>query len=370
MDSLQKRSAMSPWQLGIVLLMFGIGSDIVTSTSKLYPLAGQLGWLVPLVAGGAYFGAAYLMIKLGQLFPGESFSVYFQRIWGRRVAILLIWLLIAIMMAELFVRLQIFAREVTFFLFDRTPMEVIILTLLGVSAYCALQDLGTVLRMTQILFFTALPMLISIIILGYINFQFINIYPFWPINIAGFGKASLESWVFYVGYESVLWLLPWVCRGKSSVTKAVGTAFALKGLLMAVAMLMTLGVHTLEGIKGSPYPVSVALRGVELPGTFIERIDNYMFLAWIPLAFITYAIPMFVLANVVAETHGYNDHRPFVLLFIPILFIGGMSLHDLATFFMVANFVHWPGLAFSFMVIPATYLVAKWKKCRSEVTMT
>lgn len=370
MDSLQRRSAMSPWQLGIILLMTGIGSDMVLSTNKLTPSAGQLAWLVPFIAGGIYFGVAYLMIKLGELFPGESFISYFQHIWGRRITILLVWFFVTIMLVRSILFLQMFSKEIIFFMFDRTPPEVIILTLLGVSAYCAIQDLGTVLRVKQTLFFTALPMVIGIILLGFINFEFINIHPLWPINIAGLVKGSLESWFFYFGYESILWLLPWVYRGKSRITLAVGSAFALKGLLMAVAILMVIGSQSVEGVKATPYPTAVTIRSIELPGTFIERVDNYLYLAWIPLALCSIALPMFVVANVVAETYGYSDHQPFVLLFIPALFIGTMSLHDLSAYLVFTDYVHWPGLVFSFVVIPATYLVARWKIRRIKVETT
>lgn len=369
LGSFGKVNTMSPWQLGIVLVMIGIGSGIVTAANVLFASAGQFTWFVPLIAGWGYFGAAFLMIKLGKLFPQETFSIYLQHIWGRSFAIVLIWFFVVIILGRLSITLQIFSREISFFMFDRTPIEIISLTLLGVAAYCALQDLGTMLKVTQILFFTALPMLLGIVLLCFINFQFINIYPFWPINIAGFIKASQEFWSFFVGYEFILWLLPWVNRSKTNITKAVGTAFALKGALMAITMLMTLGVLTLEGVKGAPYPVPLSVRGIELPGTFIERMDNYLFLAWIPLAFITQAFPIYIIANIIAETHGYSDHRPFVLLLIPILFLGGMSLHDAPVFSTVARSIHWPGLVFSFAIIPATYFLARWKQQRQKATV-
>lgn len=365
--SLEKVYTMSPWQLGIILVMVGSGSGMITSASVLFPVAGQLAWLVPLIAGWAYFGVAYLIIKLGELFPQETFVVYFRRIWGRWLATTLVWFLVVVMIGRVLTIIQVFAREITFFMFDRTPMEVIILSLLGVAAYCALQDFGTVLKMTQILFFTALPMLIGIQLICFINFQFINIYPFWPIDITGFVKASQECWIFFVGYEFMFWLLPLVNRSKSSVTKAVGSAFALKALLIAFSMFMALGVLTLEGVKATPYPVSISVRSIELPGTFIERMDNYLFLAWIPLVFTTQVFPLFVIANILAETHGYSDHRPFVLLLIPILFAGTMALHDMPTFSAFIRLVHWPGLVFSFAIVPATYLLARWKRQRQQV---
>lgn len=361
-DSLRKVNTMSPWQLAVVLVMTGIGSGMVTAANNMFSTAGQVSWLIPLISGWAYFGIAYLMIKMGDMFPQEPFSLYLQRIWGRPVALLLIWALLITILARLSIGLQSFAHEIIFFIFDRTPMEVIIITLLGVAAYCALQDLGTVLKVIQLLFSMFLPILVGIILLGFINFQFINIYPLGPLDLGAIVKASQEFWVYYTGYEFLLWLLPWVYRGKSSVTKAVGAAFAVKGLLISIVMLMVLGTQTLEGVRGTPYPVAISIRSVELPGTFVERVDNYLYFAWIPLAFITHALPLFIIANIIAEMYGYKDHRPFVLMLVPVLFFGGMSFHDLAIFNDVSRIIHWPGLVFSFIIIPASYFLAYRKK--------
>lgn len=153
LDNLENRNVMSPWQLAIVIAVAGAGAAVVSSPKVLVSLAGHFAWLIPVLGGALYFGVAYLMIKLGNLFPGDSFSRYLQQIWGRRAAVIIVWWFIVVILGELFVRIQMFAREIVFFMFDRTPPEVIALTMIGIAAYCAVQDVGTVIRVSHILFF-------------------------------------------------------------------------------------------------------------------------------------------------------------------------------------------------------------------------
>ncbi|WP_371376589.1 GerAB/ArcD/ProY family transporter [Sporomusa aerivorans] len=369
MSKLNIDKQISPWQWAVMNCIFGIGSATITSTFTLAALAQQAAWLAALVAGGVYFCVAWLMIRLAASFPGQTLSSFLKILWGKAVGIVIVWFLVLALTAEIIVRLQLFSREITFFMFDRTPPEVIILTMLAVSAYCAVQDLGTVLQISQILFFTALPMMMMIILLGYISFHVINIYPLWPVNIAGVGRAIAESWVYFFGYEFILYLLPFIYRGNTSIVKATGIAFALKSLLMAVTILMVIGVHTVEGLQGSPYPTMIAIRGVELPGTFVERLDNYLFFLWIPIGFMTFAQYLFFAAAMLADLHGYKDHRPIVLFFVPVLFIGSAALHDATVFTEFSKWIPWPGLLFSFGIIPASYLLARWKLHRQGVTL-
>ncbi|MDF2568586.1 MAG: spore germination protein [Sporomusa sp.] len=367
MGNIRKEDKMSPWQFAIILTLLGFGASVITASNKLVPFAGLTTWLAVLVAGGVYFGVAYFMIIFANMFPRETIVIYSQRIWGRPIAIAFIWMMIIIFMIEIIIKIQIFSREITFFMFDRTPHEVIILTMLAVCGYCALQDLGTLIRVSHIIFFTAVPMMMGIILLGYINFQFINIYPLWPKDIYGMVQAVLNCWVFFFGYEFILLLLPYVYKGNTSVVKAIGVSFIVKAVAMAVSILMTVGSLTVEAVKAIPYPTLVAIRSVELPGTFVERLDNYVFIAWIPLIFTTGSLFLFLAATAAAELHRYSDHRPFVFLFIPVLFIGSTGMHDLPAFEFVARNVHWLGLFFSFGVIPATYLMARWQRHKKVV---
>lgn len=369
LNKLFKNEQISPWQWAIMLSMFGIGSEAITAGRELIPLAQQSAWLAVLAAGGFYFCSAWLMIRLAAFFPGQTLTGFLRIIWGNLLGSAMVWIAVLTITAAIVLWVQNFSREITFFMFDRTPQEVIILTILAVAAYCAVQDLATVLRVSQILFFTVLPLMMGIILLGYISFQVINIYPLWPVNIAGIGRAVLESWMLFGGYEFILYLFPFIYKRNTSIVQATFVAFAAKALMIAMTVLMVIGVHSVEGAQGIPYPTMVAIRGVELPGTFVERLDNYLFFIWIPAAFITLAQHLYLSAAILAELHGYRDHRPFVLLLLPMLFIGSMVLHDLTVFDIYARLVHWLGLAFSFGLIPASYLLARWQRHKQGVKL-
>jgi spore germination protein len=112
------------------------------------------------------------------------------------------------------------------------------------------------------------------------------------------------------------------------------------------------------------HPTIVIIKAVELPGTFVERLENYFIINWIPLVFDTIVIFVFILAQVLARWFCYRDHRPFVLILMPILFTGGSLMKNHQSVEAVTSIAHWSGLTFSLIVIPISFFLA-WRRHRA-----
>lgn len=364
MANLEAKTKMSALQLGLVVAATGIGAQIVMIPSELIKQAGQFTWLSVLLGGVIFYGAAWLMVRLGMLFPGETAVEYLPRIlgkWGGTLA--LCWLAITYLVI-FSVILHGFSKAITFILFDRTPPGIVSLGIMAVSAYCALQDWGTILRVLEILFFTALPVILGIWMLGLLNFQPENLLPLIPDNIGQVLMVSLKSWDLYSGYEIVLLLLPLVARGKISIVKALGGAFGCMGVIFGTIMLIVVGVLTVAGAQNAIYPPITVIRGVELPGTFVERLENYLVLAWIPVVFDTLAVMLYFIAQIFTCYFGYADHRPWVLVLLPPLYYANEMYTGMQMLETVGKVATWLGLGFSLAVMPLVLAVAVWRKRR------
>ena len=114
--------------------------------------------------------------------------------------------------------------------------------------------------------------------------------------------------------------------------------------------------------KNIPYPALIVIRSVELPGTFIERLENYLLLAWIPIVFDTLAAMMFFMGQVCMRSYQHTDHRPWVLLWVPIIYVSSLLLDDQQVYDVVSKFTLWAGLGFSFGIVPLALLLSWWKK--------
>jgi spore germination protein len=354
---------MTPLQAAIIIVVIGSGISIIRGPMALVNQAGQWGWITAILSAGFYYAGAYLMVRLMSSFPGQSLVQFLPNLTGKWGTHLFVWFFVLITLFQISFRVQSFGREMTFFLFDRTPIEIIVLTFLLGTAYAGVQDWGTLLRVGQLVFFVVIPFLTIFIAFGMINFQSINLFPLIPENPSIVIKAVPQTWGLFNGYELLLVLYPLIARGTAQLVKWMAISFLIRTLLLLVSTLMTIGVLTAAGTNNTSYPTLLAVRIAELPGTFLERLDNYLLLSWIPIATITVGIYMYCIGKLLAELYSFSDHRPFVIAIIPVLFFGAMALHDIRLAKQAQTVSNWLGLLLTFGSIPFL-LFLNWLRIR------
>ncbi|VBB06395.1 spore germination gerab [Lucifera butyrica] len=367
MPNLEAKGKMSAGELTVILVGSMIGTNILANAQKLVVDAGQDAWISILLSGPVFYATAWMMVRLGRYYPDQTFAEYVSLLWGRFFGWgVLLWLALFIGI-DFSLALKMFSRTIAFFLFDRTPEEVLALSMLAVCVYCTLQDLGTFIRTVQLMVTVSVVMLMSVWSLTIFSFLPENLLPLWPLHLAGIAKGIGDSWSLYTGYEVLLLLLPQVYRGKVSLNKAVGASFGCGGVVFLFIMVMTIGVLSVEGVKNNPFAVLTVIRSVELPGTFIERLENYLLLAWIPLVFVTFSTYLLLLSYLLQYRLGYADHRPGVLVLAPLIFVGTVLLDG-------QNMISWAekagtglGLVFSFLIIPVSLYLAYRRQKRQMV---
>lgn len=365
MANLEAKSYISAWQLAIIVFVTCVGAQIMLTPRALIEKTGHGTWLSVLVGGVLFYGAVCLMLTLAKQYPDETLVEYAPRLFGKvGGSIVVHWfnMMFFLQIIQIFYGM---GKVITFYMFDRTPPEVVIIALLLVCTYCALQDFGTILRVQQFMFFVAYSILILVWMTSMLNFQPENLLPLWPVNIKTVINGSFSAWNMYAGYECVLLLMPLVYRQVklSSLVKIMGGSFGCMSLLFLLIMVIIIGVLTVEGAKNLLYPALIVIRSVELPGTFIERLENYLLLAWIPVVFDTLASMMYFMGETCMRHWHHADHRPWVLLWVPMIYVGSILLLDNQELYNIVNkFITWSGLGFSFAVVPIALSFSWWKK--------
>ena len=371
MANLEVKTQMSALQLSIIVITACIGgAQIMRAPRELIATAEHGAWLSIIVGGLLFYIVACLMLKLGKQYPDETLVEYAPRLFGRwGGSIVILWFNLVFFL-QLIQGVTSAGKVITFHMFDRTPPEVIILALLVVCTYSALQDWGTILRVQQFMFVVAYSMLTVVWMVSFLNVQPENLLPLWPIKMKAILNGSIYSWNMYSGYECILLLLPLVYKGASfaKLAKAIGGAFTYLILFFMVLIIIIIGVLTVESAKNVPYPALVVIRSVELPGTFIERLENYLLLAWVPVIFATFSVVMYFMGQISMRYYRYVDHRPWVLLLVPIIYAGSMLLlDDPQGHERISQIALWTGLGFSFGVVPLALLLS-WRQRRKGET--
>lgn len=364
MANLEAKTYMSPLQLAIVVFVTCIGGQIMLAPRALLADVGQGAWLSVIIGGVIFYLAICLMLKLGKEYPDETLVEYAPKIFGRWGGGLVIYWFNGLFFVQVTEIFRGVGKIISFYMFDRTPPEVVILALLIVCTYCALQDWGTILRLQQILFFVAYSILIVVWMTSMLNLQVENLLPLWPKDIKKVITGGFTVWPMYSGYECVLLLLPLLYReiSFSKLAKAMGGTFVCMTVFFLLVTVIIIGVLTVDHGKSVPYPALIVIRGVELPGTFVERLEKYLLLAWIPVVFDTLAAMMFFMGQVCMRQYHYTDHRPWVLLWVPLIYIASLLIEDQQLYDAIDKYTLWAGLGFSFGVVPLSLVLLWWQK--------
>ena len=365
--NLEAKSKMSPWQLAILVAAVGIGTEIISGGRALAESAGEHEWLAFLLGGILYCGVALLMVKLAEYYPDQDFLEYIPQLWGKVLGSLIIAMFILLFIGYFALALGNFSRVITIFMFDRTPPEVIGIAMAIACVYCALQDFGTILRIIQFIFIITVPLFFLVFSTGALSVQFDNILPLWPQHIGKVLTSIPNTWGAYAGYEIILLLFPLVYRRNTNPSIAVASAFGCMGFIYVFFGFLTIGVLSAENAKTLAYPAMEVVRFVELPGTFLERLEIYLLGAWIPNVFTSLALYLYAPAYVLRRLCGHADHRSWVLLIIPWLVFVSTFFTDMNLVVeAMAKVIKIVGLSFSFIIIPMSLALAWLQKRRNQ----
>jgi spore germination protein len=105
---------------------------------------------------------------------------------------------------------------------------------------------------------------------------------------------------------------------------------------------------------------------VEIPGTYLERLDTYLIVIKVLILYISVSTYLYVLAEALRRFYGYRDRRPFVLLLLPIIFFISDALHTSWLFTLATQITNAMGLIESFALIPLTLLLTRRKNCAAK----
>lgn len=359
--NVEARKNMIPAHIGLFILVTGLGPQVFMLATKVGQDAEQFMWLSALISGLVSFVPAYLIIKICLLFSSDKFVEIASRVLGKTGGLIVISHFIILLFTQLVLAARICTNVAHLFLFDRTPPEVIALVFISTAVYCAMQEWNTQLGVIQLLTLTGIPVMYGGWLLSFLSFQPENLLPLWPEKPLGILQGALDCTSIFAGNAIIFILLPLINKSKKTVVTAAAWGIGILTLIYILGGLILVGVLTANTIKVIPYPTIIALKGVELPGVFIERIENYMLLSWLPIVTMNAALYLFCLAETLRLKLKFTYHRGFVPVLLPLILITAKSIdtpQNLSLFISLAQYI---SLLFFFVTVPILWILARKK---------
>jgi spore germination protein len=370
MPDLETKHKITSWQLAVMIAATGIGSQIILAPAALIHDTGQWGWISVLLGGAIYFFCAYLMLRLASFFPEESLVAYLPRLFGKWIGLLLLLWFLLLFYCQFITILRGFSRVIAYTMFYKTPENAIGFLFLLLCIYGASQSWGTLLRLQQAILFGTLFPLFLIWLSSLLNFQYENLLPLMPSKLFPVLRGIYDSWNFYSGYEIILIIFPLVYRAGAAKTKTVAAAFGFMCFLFTSVILITVAVLSSKMAADLTTPSLTVIKGVEIPGTFLERLELYLLMFWIPTVYDTMIIFLAVPAFVLTEYFGKTDHRKYVLILAALSGVIAFCLDKIPLYKKAEMLTTLLGVVFSGFATPlmltVAYIKSKKEKRRND----
>jgi len=309
----------STWQMFIIVISTINAIEVLIFPRELAIDVGPDGWVV--LIGGHLLATVslFFIIKLGLLFPDETFADYTPKIVGKFFGSILVllavafWLLVA---ARILRQFGDFMRLIL----EQTPIEVIILSILLVAAYVARHGLEPIARVLEILFpvFIALIGFLILIVIPVADFS--NLQPIMNTDIKSLSKSMIDTALGLEGKEVFIMLLPFMVLPKDAFKAGFG-ALGFNLILRLTLFVVTIAVFGVELTKTFIWPVEELGRTVAAPGQFFGRLDAIFIALWVTVTFTSILVYYYLASLAFTRLLKFREHSPMIFPFYPVIFL-------------------------------------------------
>jgi len=322
--------------------------------------AGRSSW-IPIIVTSLIFGVAAIIItKLNNMFLGEVFFDYSQKIVGKFFAyVIACYFILYHLLIGVYLKLKLVGLVTSNFL-PKTPHFLLLLFGIALFAYVSYKGITNIARMLEIYGVAFLIITVGICALMLVGGTKYNILPFFTVSeISGYAKTMRDLIVPFSGIE-VLFIIPFTVNNKTATKTAFITLLfiGLFYVLIVESSIMILGINNTILLNDS-FIEAVKITNVPI----IERLDIFyltfglaslfsgMIIVFTTVVEFTCKIFSKVKRHIVVISVGFG-------FFILCMF--GSKINDMETVY--EKFAYYFVLISS-LVIPITvYVLAKIKK--------
>lgn len=363
---MNNRVKISPLQLSIILINTMFGATLLTLPHSLAQIVREDLWISVLLGSSLILISYWTAAKLGECFPDLTAVEYHPVLIGRVPGMILniFMLLLMIMYASLFIR--IVTTSIKAFLLDLTPPQVISYILLIAGFYATQDGFVPTIRLQQLLFLPSHSLFISIILLGLLSINSNHFQPMLAEGLAPVLQGVIPTYSSYSGPELALgFLYPFITKKKHAF-KFGAYSIGIVTLLYVLISGITLGILGADETAFNLIPTVMAYRYVEIPDTFIERLDGYLMTIWIVIVFMALVSWSSCISFGIGQIVKTENSRPLVVFLLPAIHYLVMLPPDQQTVNSFTQWINLAGIFWGLCILPLLLLIARFKEKRKK----
>jgi len=302
-------------------------------------------WISSLLATFLSMGIAWLVVKLGSIFPGKTLITYQEDILGKWLGKATSFLYIAF-----FIHIcAIMVREYGDFLmeafFQHTPLIAFNIVVIAMAAFTVRQGLEVLARVNQIFLPLIVLSVLIIIALALPELNYKRLLPLLDTGPVEIFKGSLAPLAWHGEIIAMGMIIPFLIK-PSEANKIAFKSLLVVGLIFIISIAGSLAAFgPLVGSMSYPFLNTTRIINV---GNVIERVEPLVMVIWLAGGFVKITFFYYISVLGAAQWLKLKDFRPLVLPVGLILVSLSMAVGEKALdiFHFIAHIFPFYGLSF------------------------
>lgn len=308
---MKTRDKLLSQEVSVIIINMILGIGTVELPSRLAQEAGPDGIIAYLIAVGIVVFATLLYCWLTLRFPKQGFADYSAQLTGRVIGFILSLAFTAFYVGVCSSVLRAFTNITKYFLLQRTPLEVIMVSMLFATSILARNGLQPIARSCQIIL---MILLVPVFLLPFFIpiFEFGEFLPLFQTSMPNMIKATFSALFSLAGAEVLLIVGSHSDKKSRLVRQALGgVLFA--GFFTGGIVILSFGSLSIEQTAKLTEPVFEMIKYVPVPILLLERVDIFYYTIWIAATYSTITIGLFAASHNLAETFKLESGKGFVI---------------------------------------------------------
>lgn len=319
------KGRISSIQMGMMMYLTIIATAILTVPSITAKYAKKDLWLSPIWASIIGFFTVIIVIQLSKRFPRQTFFQICEHTIGTLATKLLGFLYFTFFLIASGQITRTYAEFIKVF-FIKTPVSVIMITMLLLSAFTVIAGIEVIGRVAQFFFPIFVFSVFIIIFLLLPQLEPSNIFPILENGLLPSLKGAIIPQVWFGELFLIMFLLP-------SLSDSKGMKWGILTVLLILVTFIIINITVLfilnQNTEYYIYPFLSATQLVNL-GDFIESIEPIIIAIWILGTFIKITVFYYATILTTAQWLKLSDYKPIVwpigILIVEVSFWGVPNL--------------------------------------------
>lgn len=361
-----KDKQISTKQIRALIVTATVGISILTLPRELASLLENDGWIAIILGTLPALIGLIFINKIFQLYPDKDIFQIGREILGK-------WIFNIFMIIGFVYTLGLLGfvtrnlGEITkAFLLESTPIEIIILSFILVTSYIARTDIQVISRMSYHIYPLIIGFIVILTIVSIPSMDLTNMLPVFQSDLGNLPSGIGMSFVSYIGFEILFFMLPFA-EEKDKALKASLTGIGIVMVIYLILFILSLSHYGIVHLQRQTFPVLSLIKEIDLPGYFIENLDEFVMTIWVLVAFGTVAPFYYISGKVLSDLFKTKSQDIFIYPLVPIIYIIALIPDNIVEInAILGSMVNYLGVIMM-IVFPITlyligYLKMRWRR--------